>query len=169
MLKFADFTEVLASATPGPGAALSAANVAELYAATLNRAPDPAGLVFYEDLIKSAPGTSFVTVASYFLASPEYTASHSYAQSATGDASFISDLYTNLLHRTGSPAELTYYETVINGFTSAFTAGTAAYNAADLTARATVLSYFSASPEFLTNIEITAQNHASAQHWLVLL
>ncbi len=169
MLKFADYTEVLASSTPVSGATLSAANVAELYAATLNREPDAAGLVFYENLIKTAPTTSFVTVASYFLASPEYAASHSYAQSATGDASFIGDLYTNLLHRTGSSAELSYYETVINGFTSGLTAGTAAYNAAELTGRATVLSYFSASPEFLTNIEITAQNPASAQHWLVLL
>jgi len=169
MLKFADFTEVLASTTPVSGATLSSANVAELYAATLDREPDAAGLVFYENLIKSAPTTSFVTVASYFLSSPEYTASHSYAQTTTGDASFVGDLYTNLLHRTGSSTEITYYQNVINQFTSGLTVGTAAYDAAELTGRATVLSYFSASPEFLTNIEITAQNPASAQHWLVLL
>jgi hypothetical protein len=49
------------------------------------------------------------------------------------------------------------------------TAGTTAYTAAELAAHAVVLSDFSASAEFLANIEITAQHPASAQHWLVLL
>jgi hypothetical protein len=33
---------------------------------------------------------------------------------------------------------------------------------------ATVLVYFSASPEFLGDVTVTAQNPSGRQHWLVL-
>jgi hypothetical protein len=48
------------------------------------------------------------------------------------------------------------------------TPGTAAYTQALLVAHAIVLSYFSQSPEFLSDVQVTASNPASAQHWLVL-
>jgi hypothetical protein len=49
------------------------------------------------------------------------------------------------------------------------TAGTAAYAAAEATAHALVLAYFSQSPEFLNDVQITAQHPADATHWLILI
>jgi hypothetical protein len=49
------------------------------------------------------------------------------------------------------------------------TPGTAAYAQADLVAHATVLAYFSESPEFLSDVQVTAAHPADAQHWLVLV
>ena len=49
------------------------------------------------------------------------------------------------------------------------TPGTTAYAQADLVAHATVLAYSSESPEFLSDVQVTAHNPASAQHWLVLI
>ena len=169
ILKFSDFSEILASNTPATGATLSAANIAELYAAGLGRAPDAAGLSYYENALKATPGLTGATVASWFLASPEYTASHSYAQTSAGDGQFVSDLYTNMLHRSGTTAEISYYQNIINQFTAGVTPGTAAYTAAELAGHSVVLADFSISGEFLANIQITAQHPASAQHWLVLL
>jgi autotransporter passenger strand-loop-strand repeat protein len=169
ILHFSDFNEVLAAGTAASGTTLSAANVAELYAAGLGRAPDAAGLSYYENLIKANPTLTAATLATSFLSSPEYTAAHSYAQTSAGDAQFVSDLYTNMLHRSGSTAEVSYYTNIINTFTSGLTAGTTAYTTAELNAHAVVLADFSASAEFLSNIEITAQHPASSQHWLVLL
>ncbi|GEM_PF-2677801 len=169
ILKFSDFSEILASSTPVSGGTLSAANIAELYAAGLGRAPDAAGLSYYENALKAAPGLTGANVAAWFLASPEYTAAHTYAQTSAGDAQFVSDLYTNMLHRSGTTAEVTYYQTIISHFTTGLTAGTAAYTAAELAGHSVVLADFSASGEFLANIQITAQHAASAQHWLVLI
>jgi hypothetical protein len=43
-----------------------------------------------------------------------------------------------------------------------------AYKAAQALGHAYVLSYFSASPEFLGDVGITAANPSSSQHWLLL-
>jgi hypothetical protein len=48
------------------------------------------------------------------------------------------------------------------------TAGTQAYADAQFQAHATMLTYFSSSQEFLTDVQITASTPASAQHWLLL-
>jgi hypothetical protein len=148
---------------------LSSLNVAELYSAALNRAPDVSGLSFYETAIGANPAMSGVTLGEYFLSSAEYTKAHTYAQSNAGDTQFVSDLYTNVLHRTGSSSEISFYQSVINGFLTGQTAGTAGYTAAELQAHAQVLQYFSASAEFLSDIQITAQTPASASHWLLLI
>jgi hypothetical protein len=61
---------------------------------------------------------------------------------------------------------------MISSFTQGLTPGTAAYAAADLAAHATVLVDFSASGEFLGDVQITAKAPASAGftgHWLVLI
>lgn len=168
-LQFSDVTEIVATASHPAGTALSSLNVAELYSAALNRAPDVGGLVFYENAIKANPALSGVTLAEYFLSSKEYTAAHTYAQTTAGDTQFVSDLYTNVLHRTGSTAEISFYTTVINGILAGQTSGTTAYAAAELQAHALVLEYFSASAEFLSDIQITAQHPASASHWLQLI
>jgi autotransporter passenger strand-loop-strand repeat protein len=169
VLHFSNANEVIATTTPAGGAALSSANIAELYASGLGRAPDAAGLAYYEAQLKAAPTLSGANVAAWFLASPEYTGLHNYAQTAAGDSQFVSDLYTNLLHRSGSSAEITYYTNIINQFTTGQTAGSAAYTQAELAGHSVVLADFSASPEFLANIQITAQHPVDAQHWLVLI
>lgn len=167
-LQFSNATEIVATASH-PGTTLSSLNVAELYSAALNRAPDVAGLKYYENTISANPTLSGVTLGEYFLSSSEYTSAHNYAQSSAGDTQFINDLYTNVLHRSGSSSEVSFYQGVINGFLSGQTAGTAGYSAAELQAHAQVLQYFSASAEFLSDIQITAQNPASASHWLLLI
>jgi autotransporter passenger strand-loop-strand repeat protein len=168
-LHFSDFTEIVATASHAAGTTLSSLNIVELYSAALNREPDVGGLVFYETAIKANPTLTGVTVAEYFLSSSEYTTAHAYAQTSTGDTQFVSDLYTNVLHRTGSAAEISFYTTAINSYLTGLTAGTAAYSAAELQAHAQVLEYFSASAEFLSDIQITAQHPASASHWLQLI
>jgi len=51
----------------------------------------------------------------------------------------------------------------------AATAGTSAYAAAELQAHASVLADFSQSAEFRGDVQVTAQNPSSAQHWLILI
>lgn len=167
-LHFSDVTEIVATASH-PGATLSSLNVAELYSAALNRAPDVAGLAYYENAISANPTLSGVTLGEFFLSSSEYTSAHNYAQTSAGDTQFINDLYTNVLHRSGSSTEVAYYQGVINGILTGQTAGTAGYTAAELQAHAQVLQYFSASAEFLSDIQITAKTPASASHWLLLI
>ena len=169
LLHFSDANEVIGSTTPISGGTLSSANIAELYASGLGRAPDAAGLAYYEAQLKASPTLTGANLAAAFLASPEYAASHNYAQTAAGDSQFVADLYTNLLHRPGSSAEITYYTNIINQFTAGQTAGSAGFTQAELTGHSVVLADFSLSQEFLANIQITAQNPASAQHWLVLI
>lgn len=168
-LQFADGTDFIANAPSGTG--VTSGNVAELYSAVLARTPDVAGLAFYEATLKTDPTLSMLTLARYFLASPEYTAnpSHTYAQSDAGDAQFITDTYQNLLHRTADTGAIPYYQAVIDKFTAGLTAGTAAYQAAQIQGHAQVLVYFSASSEFLGDVQVTATHPADVQHWLILI
>jgi hypothetical protein len=168
-LQFSDTTEIVATASVPSGTVLSSLNVAELYSAALNREPDVAGLKFYENAIAKNPTMSGVTLAEYFLSSSEYTSAHTYAQTSAGDTQFVSDLYTNILHRTGSSSEVSFYTNYISTQLSGLTAGTAAYTAAELQAHAQVLEYFSASAEFLSDIQITSAHPASSSHWLLLI
>lgn len=168
-LHFSDVTEIVATATHAAGTVLSSLDIAELYGAALNRAPDVAGLSFFENLIASNPTMSYASLAADFLNSTEYTAAHNYAQTSAGDTQFINDLYTNVLHRTGSSSEVAFYQNVINGFLTGQTAGTAAYTAAELQAHIQVVHDFAASTEYRSDIQITAQNSASASHWLLLI
>ncbi len=167
-LQFGSQTDIVAQ-TPGQGQ-VTTGNVTELYSAVLGRLPDIAGLKFYENFLAQAPNTPLTTFAQWFLASPEYTSNpaHNYAQSSAGDAQFITDCYQNLLGRAPESGAIPYYENVINSFTQGMIAGTAAYAAAQTLGHAYVLSYFSASPEFLGDVTITAQNPSSTQHWLLL-
>ena len=136
----------------------------------LAREPDVGGLTFYQNALQKNPGTSLLTFATYFLNSGEYTSAHDYAQSAAGDEQFITDSYQNLLHRTPSASEVSFYETnVLAPAVANQTAGTPAYAAAQLQAHALMLVYFSASSEFLGDVQVTAANPASAQHWLILI
>jgi len=164
-------TAIVASDTPTTAGAVSSAQIATLYAAVLDRTPDIAGLVYFENNANSNPGTGIQQYAEYFLTSPEYTSNpaHSYAQSEAGEAAFITAIYSNLLNRTPNANEVSYYESVIDPMVANLTPGTAAYAKADLAAEALVLAYSSQSPEFRADVTVTAQNPASASHWLVLI
>ena len=169
-IQFADFTEIVAAA-PGSASAPTTGNITELYSAVLAREPDVGGLSFYQAALQKNPGTSLLTFATYFLNSTEYTSNpaHNYAETTAGDEQFITDSYQNLLHRTPSASEVSFYETnVLAPAVANQTAGTAAYAAAQLQAHALMLVYFSASSEFLGDVQITASSPASAQHWLLL-
>jgi len=166
-IQFTDHTDIVAQ-TPGKGS-VTTGNVAELYAAVLAREPDVPGLAFYEGVLKENPATPFTTFALWFLSSPEYTGSHSYAASVSGDTQFITDSYENLLHRAPETGAVPYYLGVIGQFTAGLAPGSDQYKAADLTAHATMLAYFAQSPEFLTDVAVTGHSAADTQHWLVLI
>lgn len=163
---------IVASTTPSTAGAVSSAEVAALYAAVLGRAPDVAGLVFYENEAAASPSAPITQFALQFLSSPEYTgnSAHAYAQTAAGEAQFITDIYNNLLQRAPEAGAVDFYvANVIDPALAGLTPGTAAYAAADLAAHAQVLSYFSLSPEFRADVSITSQTPASASHWLLLI
>lgn len=168
-LQFSDHT-VFVAATPGAANAVTTGNITELYSAALAREPDASGLTFYQNFLKTNPSTSLTSFAQFFLSSTEYTSNtaHNYAQTTAGETQFVTDLYTNLLHRTPDSGAVPFYLNVITGLLSHDKAGTAQYTADDKAAHALVLTYLSQSPEFLSDVQITAQNSASAQHWLVL-
>ena len=172
-LQFSDVTEFIAPA-PGTGGVNNGGNITELYAAVFGRVPDVQGLSYYEKELAANPGLSLTTLAQNFLSSPEYTgnSAHNYAQTSAGEAQFITDSYNNLLHRAPETGAIPYYQNLISQFTQGLTPGTAAYNAAELQAHATMLVDFSASAEFLDDVQVTAAHPASAGfsgHWLVLI
>lgn len=167
-LQFDNQTEIVAQ-MPVAGT-VTTANITELYSAVLAREPDIAGLAFYQKVLQAAPSTPLLTFAEWFLSSPEYTgnAAHDYAQSADGDAQFVADSYQNLLGRAPEAGAVGFYQTVIAQFTGNLTPGTQAYADAQKLGHAQVLVYFSASSEFLKDVEITASSPADTQHWLLI-
>ncbi len=171
-LQFSNFADIVASQTPPAAGAVSSAQVTELYSAVFGRTPDVAGLAFYQTYAAAHPSTPFTQFAMWFLSSPEYTgnAAHTYAASTAGDAQFITDCYNNLLHRGPEANAISFYQTkVIEPMLAGLTAGDAAYSQAEFHAHAQVLAYFSQSPEFLSDVTVTGQHPADAQHWLVLI
>ncbi len=169
-VQFSDVTDIVAQ-TPGTSGTVTTGNIAELYGAVFGRTPDVPGLAFYQAYLAANPATPLTTFAQYFLASPEYTgnSAHNYAQSTAGDTQFITDTYQNLLHRVPETGAIPFYLKVIDSFTDGLTPGTASYAAAQNLGHAYVLTYFSQSPEFLTDVQVTATAPSSAQHWLVLI
>ena len=171
-VQFSDFTDLIAQ-TPGSGAAgsVTTGNVTELYGAVFGRLPDLPGLAYYQNILEQNPALPLTTFAQWFLASPEYVnnPAHSYAQSTAGDTQFIDDSYSNLLHRAPEQGAVPYYLNIIQFFTNGTTPGTQAYTAAQALAHAVVLTDFSASAEFLQDVQVTAQTPTSAQHWLILI
>jgi hypothetical protein len=169
-LHFNDFTDIVAQ-KPGTSSVTSG-NITELYSAVFGRLPDVAGLTYYENELTANPSLSLTTLAQNFLASPEYVNNnaHAYAQTTAGDTQFITDLYQNLLHRPPASGDAAWYEAnVITPIVGNATPGSAAYNAAVLQAHAVAVTDFSASAEFLGNVQVTAAHPADANHWLVLI
>jgi len=169
-LEIAGQTYIVA-ATPGSGT-VTAGNITELYGAVFGRVPDVAGLAYYQGVLQANPSTPLLTFAQWFLASPEYTnnSAHNYAQNSVGDAQFITDSYNNLLHRAPAAGDVAWYQAnVIAPILGSAASGTAAYATAESLAHATLLVDFSASSEFLNDVQVTAQHSFSSQHWLFLI
>ena len=169
-LQFSDHTVFVASQTAPLDGGVSSARIVSLYSAVLGREPDAAGLAFYQNTVVNNPSLGLLDFSEFFLSSSEYTgnSAHAYAQSAAGDAQFITDIYQSLLHRAPDSGAVPFYQKVVAGFTDGLTAGTAAYAAAQLQGHAQVLVYYSVSAEFIGDVQITAQHPADAQHWLYL-
>jgi hypothetical protein len=169
-LQFSDDLDIV-SAAPGQNGVVTTGNITELYSAVLAREPDVPGLGFYLSYLKANPDTPLVQFAQYFLASSEYTSNpaRDYTHNQAGDDQFITDTYENLLHRAPEAGAIPYYEAVINTYTAGFTPGSAAYIAAENLGHAWVLTYASASPEFLNDVEVTAAHPADATHWLIAI
>ena len=168
-VQFTDQTIIVAAA-PG-GDKITTGNLTELYAAVFGREPDVGGLNYYQQILRADPSTPLLSFALSFLASPEYTGNpmHDYAQTAAGDAQFIKDSYNNLLHRDPAAGDVDWYmANIVDPILAGAAAGTAAYTQAEALAHAHLLVDFSASAEFLGNVQITAAHPASAQHWLLL-
>lgn len=169
-LQFGNYRDIVA-AQPATNSVTSG-NITEIYGAVFGREPDVPGLAFYENFAVQNPATPLLTYAEFFLASPEYTnnSAHNYAQTVAGDQQFIKDSYSNLLGRTPAAAEIAFYENnVIAPMLNGLTTGTSAYQAAQTVAHAQVLVYFSASPEFLNDVQVTAATPPSNSHWLLLI
>lgn len=168
-LQFSDRTVIIATA-PG-STTVTDGNLTELYGAVLARQPDVPGLAYYDAILSANPTLPLTVFAKWFLQSPEYIGNiaHQYAQTAAGDAQFITDCYSNLLNRAPEAGAIPYYQAIINQITVGQTPGTASFTAAALQAHATVLVDFSASPEFLGDVQITAAHPGDATHWLILI
>jgi hypothetical protein len=122
--------------------------------------------------LQANPATPLISFAEWFLQSPEYTGNvvHAYAQGTAGDAQFITDSYANLLHRPPAVGDVAWYQNnLINPILTGMAPGSASYSAAELQAHAAVLTDFSASAEFIADVQITASHPADAQHWLILM
>jgi len=169
-VQFNDVTLIMAQ-TPGT-TSVTSGNITELYGAVFGRLPDVAGLAYYQNKLAAIPTLPLTIFAQWFLASSEYTtnSTHNYTQNTAGDTQFITDAYNNLLHRPPENGAAAWYEAnVIAPFLVGLTPGTAAYTSAETLAHAYVITDFSASAEFLADVTVTAQNPASAQHWLMLI
>jgi len=168
-LQFAD-RSIIVAAAPGTNG-VTTGNLTELYSAVFGREPDVPGLAYYQAELATDPSIPLIRFALTFLASPEYTGNpaHTYTQDQAGEAQFITDSYQNLLHRGPAASDVAWYQAnVIDPILGNAAPGTAAYAQAQAQAHATLLVDFSASAEFLNDVQITSQHPADAQHWLIL-
>jgi hypothetical protein len=81
-----------------------------LYQATFNRTPDPSGLGYW--ISKIDTGADIVKdIASFFVVSPEFVAKYGANPS---NASYVNNLYQNVLHRTGEADGVSYWNQQLN-------------------------------------------------------
>ena len=130
--------------------------LAAMYNAAFQRQPDLPGLEFYEDQLGTVGVPDLHQAAVYFLTSPEMqklypTSLTTPDQGGPNDQAFVTALYSGILHRTATAAEVAFYDEAL--------AGTLTSNGQPLAAvdRATVLEYFAHSPE----------NQADTASWLI--
>lgn len=78
--------------------------VTNLYNAAFGRHPDLGGVEYYMNQLNS--GTTFQQIGTEFMNSPEF---QSRFGANISDSQFVTNLYTNVLHRTPVASELAYY------------------------------------------------------------
>jgi len=102
------FTDTMVALDNGP--TQTAGAVYMLYQATFNRTPDVAGLGYWINAVDK--GANIITnVASFFVTSSEFVAK--YGANPT-NASYVDNLYQNVLHRAGDAGGITYWNTQLN-------------------------------------------------------
>jgi hypothetical protein len=118
------------------------AQAGRLYQAAFGRAPDDAGVSFWAGQIHA--GASLADVATQFLASQEFQTRFGSPDNAT----FVSELYQNVLGRAGEPAGIAFWQNQLD--TNAQT-------------RAQVLVSFSESPENQATTPLSANAQSAAR------
>ena len=102
------FSDTMLALDNGP--TQTAGAVYMLYQATFNRTPDVAGLGYWINAVDK--GANIITnVASFFVTSSEFVAK--YGSNPT-NASYVDNLYQNVLHRAGDAGGITYWNTQLN-------------------------------------------------------
>jgi len=102
------FTDTNIALDNGP--TQTAGSVYMLYQATFNRTPDSSGLGYWINAVDK--GANIITnVASFFVTSSEFVAK--YGANPT-NASYVDNLYQNVLHRAGDAGGITYWNTQLN-------------------------------------------------------
>ncbi len=136
------------------------AEIASMYNASLDRAPDLPGIEYYLDQYGTPALADMHQLAIYVMKSKEFTALYPALQTTPdnggpNDLEFINELYGNILHRTPTATEDQFYVQALQG--------TLIVNGQTLAAvdRATLLEYFAQSPE--NQADISAVNGG----WLI--
>jgi hypothetical protein len=118
-----------------------------LYQATFNRTPDAAGLGYWiaqldsgKDIIKD--------VAAYFVSCPEFIAKYG---ANSSNASFVDNLYLNVLHRPGETGWVTYWNYQLDH---------------NLISRAAVLELFATLPEGASLVANAISHGIAYQQWV---
>jgi len=102
------FTDSMVALDNGP--TQNAGSVYMLYQATFNRTPDAGGLGYWINAVDK--GANIITnVASFFVTSPEFVAK--YGANPT-NASYVDNLYQNVLHRSGDAGGIAYWNQQLN-------------------------------------------------------
>lgn len=161
-LQFSDQTVIIAAA-PGTGDTITSGNIAEIYSAALAREPDVAGLAFYRSYLVSYPNTPLWAFAGFLTHSTEYLAdpAHDYTDDTAGNTQFITDIYTDLLHRAPEAGAVNFYLDYIASQSTGLLP-----DSNDYLAREKVLAFISQSAEFLA--DVTVKGTPDAQHWLII-
>ena len=102
------FTDTNVALDIGP--TQTAGSVYMLYQATFNRTPDAAGLGYW--IAQVDKGANIITtVAATFVTSPEFVAKYG---SNPSNASYVDNLYQNVLHRAGESGGVAYWNGQLN-------------------------------------------------------
>jgi len=102
------FTDTMVALDNGP--TQTAGSVYMLYQATFNRTPDAAGLGYW--IAQVDKGANIITtVAASFVQSPEFVSKYGANPS---NASYVDNLYQNVLHRAGEAGGIAYWNQQLN-------------------------------------------------------
>jgi hypothetical protein len=102
------FSDTMVALDNGP--TQTAGSVYMLYQATFNRTPDAAGLGYWINAVDK--GANIITnVAASFVTSPEFVAKYG---SNPSNASYVDNLYQNVLHRAGESGGVAYWNQQLN-------------------------------------------------------